>query len=311
MTVTNKLILSSYAFHMNFLVLAIQSVVTVVMLYGFTSFKLVSHRPYTHSDAKKWFPVAVALCVMIYTGSKALQFMSIPLFTIFKNLTIILIAYGELLFYRGAPVTPLVLLSFVMMVASSVIAGWSDIAQGKALKDAAKDVSPIVTYGWMTANCLTTAFYALVMRAKIKEVNFKDFDTVFYNNLLSIPVLVICSMLVEGPEWEITKERFFEPGDEADLFTGLVTAIIVSSVSTMVGALNKLPIAIAGMVFFKDPVTVGGVLGVAIAFTAGIVYSTAKNNANNQRGLPLPVTERKEEKETLLIFDATDKPGQD
>jgi GDP-mannose transporter len=93
------------------------------MLYGFTSFKLVTHKPYQHEEAKKWFPVAVALCVMIYTGSKALQFMSIPLFTIFKNLTIILIAYGEVIFYNGSPVTPIIFLSFAMMVLSSVIAG--------------------------------------------------------------------------------------------------------------------------------------------------------------------------------------------
>jgi GDP-mannose transporter len=32
----------------------------------------------------------------------------------------------------------------------------------------------------------------------------------------------------------------------------------------MVGALNKLPIAVAGMIFFEDPVTVGGILGVSI-----------------------------------------------
>jgi GDP-mannose transporter len=110
--------------------------------------------------------------------------------------------------------------------------GWSDIAQGKGLKDAAKDAGVLVTYGWMVANCLTTAFYALVMRAKIKEVGFKDFDTVYYNNLLSIPVLLVCSLLVEGPEWVKTKERFFYPGEEADQLNGLIIAIVVSSVST-------------------------------------------------------------------------------
>jgi GDP-mannose transporter len=46
----------------------------------------------------------------------------------------------------------------------------------------------------------------------------------------------------------------------------------------MVGALNKLPIAASGMIFFGDLVTLGSVSAVAIGFFAGIVYAVAKNN---------------------------------
>ena len=35
------------------------------------------------------------------------------------------------------------------------------------------------------------------MRKRIKVMNFSDWDTMFYNNLLSIPVLAIFSLLVE------------------------------------------------------------------------------------------------------------------
>lgn len=52
---------------------------------------------------------------MIYTGSKALQYLRIPIYTIFKNLTIILIAYGEVLWFGGA-VTRLMLISFLLIV---------------------------------------------------------------------------------------------------------------------------------------------------------------------------------------------------
>ena len=47
---------------------------------------------------------------------------------------------------------------------------------------------------------------------------------------------------------------------------------------SMVGALNKLPVAASGMIFFGDPVTVGSVSAVAVGFFAGIVYAVAKNN---------------------------------
>jgi GDP-mannose transporter len=55
---------------------------------------------------------------------------------------------------------------------------------------------------------------------------------------------------------------------------------------SMVGALNKLPIAIAGMVLFDDPVTFGGVLGVLLAFAAGILYTIAKEQQKKQESLP-------------------------
>lgn len=58
---------------------------------------------------------------MIYTSSKSLQYLAVPIYTIFKNLTIILIAYGEVLFF-GGKVTSMELTSFIMMVLSSVVA---------------------------------------------------------------------------------------------------------------------------------------------------------------------------------------------
>lgn len=35
------------------------------------------------------------------------------------------------------------------------------------------------------------------MRKRIKVTGFKDWDSMFYNNLLSIPVLFVCSVLLE------------------------------------------------------------------------------------------------------------------
>ena len=46
----------------------------------------------------------------------------------------------------------------------------------------------------------------------------------------------------------------------------------------MVGALNKLPVAASGMIFFGDAVTVGSVSAVSVGFFAGLVYAVAKNN---------------------------------
>jgi GDP-mannose transporter len=44
----------------------------------------------------------------------------------------------------------------------------------------------------------------------------------------------------------------------------------------MVGALNKLPVAASGMIFFGDPVNFGSVTAVGTGFVAGLVYAMAK-----------------------------------
>lgn len=41
-------------------------------------------------------------------------------------------------------------------------------------------------------------FQVLTMRKKIKSMNFSDWDTMFYNNSLSIPVLVVFSIITEN-----------------------------------------------------------------------------------------------------------------
>lgn len=119
---------------------------------------------------------------MIYTSTKALQYLSIPVYTIFKNLTIILIAYGEVLWFGGS-VSGMALFSFGLMVMSSVIAAWADIQHALTSKaDAAADEKVATLnsgYMWMMFNCICSAAYVLGMRKRIKLTNFKDFDSTF------------------------------------------------------------------------------------------------------------------------------------
>ena len=65
MTVTNKLVLSSYEFKLNFLLLAVQNGTCVVLLELFALAKLASHRPFQTKEAKYWFIVALALVFMV------------------------------------------------------------------------------------------------------------------------------------------------------------------------------------------------------------------------------------------------------
>ncbi|KAL8990546.1 MAG: hypothetical protein Q9177_000828 [Variospora cf. flavescens] len=324
MTCTNKFVLSGFGFNLNFLLLAVQ-------ISTRTKHGSVSISPYTEAgqiDVASGFPVSLLLIGTIYTSTKALQFLSIPVYTIFKNLTIIIIAYGEVLWFGGS-VTGMALFSFGLMVLSSVIAAWADIqhalqSYGHSETEASAKVSTLnAGYMWMMFNCLCSAAFVLGMRKRIKLTNFKDFDSeftsslwlylvliesvaMFYNNVLSIPILVAASLFLE--DWSsVNIERNFPPLQRnrivmAMIFSGLSSVFIsytsawcvrVTSSTTysMVGALNKLPIALSGLIFFDAPITFPSVSAIAVGFVSGIVYAWAKvkQSAKPKTGV-LPMT---------------------
>ncbi|KAK4992064.1 GDP-mannose transporter into the lumen of the Golgi [Elasticomyces elasticus] len=311
MTVTNKYVLSGLNFNLNFFLLAVQSVVCVIAIQSCKTTGIITYRDFNSDEAKKWFPISVLLIGMIYTSTKALQFLSIPVYTIFKNLTIILIAYGEVLWFGGS-VTGMALFSFGLMVLSSVIAAWADIQHaihsygGTESTEATEKIATLnAGYIWMLFNCFCSAAYVLGMRKRIKLTNFKDFDTMYYNNLLSIPILVICSLVLEN--WSSANLALNFPTANrnaillAMIFSGLSSVFIsytsawcvrVTSSTTysMVGALNKLPIALSGLVFFDAPVTLASVSAIAVGFVSGIVYAVAKIWGGPAKGPTLPTS---------------------
>ncbi|KAI1420573.1 hypothetical protein F5Y12DRAFT_772339 [Xylaria sp. FL1777] len=307
MTVVNKYVVSGSEWNLNFFYLAVQSIVCIATIQILKGVGVITNlAPFDANKGRRWFPISVLLVGMIYTSTKSLQYLSVPVYTIFKNLTIIVIAYGEVLWFGGS-VTPLALLSFGLMVLSSVIAAWADTRYAGQTIQAAEALATLnAGYAWMGLNVFCTASYILGMRKVIKTMSFKDWDTMFYNNLLTIPVLVICSLIAE--DWSSANlAKNFPPETRNALFIGMIYsglgAILISYCSawcirvtssttySMVGALNKLPLAVSGLIFFSAPVTVGSVSAIFIGFVSGIVYTWAKVRQSELAKNSLPTTQ--------------------
>ncbi|CZT13265.1 probable GDP-mannose transporter [Rhynchosporium graminicola] len=310
MTVTNKYCVSGANWNLNFFYLAIQSLVCITAIIICKQAGLITTlAPFDSKKAKTWFPISLLLVGMIYTSTKALQFLSVPVYTIFKNLAIIVTAYGEVLWFGGS-VTASALFAFGLMVLSSVVAAWADIQHalyGSAEIQSAEAAMAISTlnagYAWMAINVFCTSAYVLSMRKVIKKMNFKDWDTMFYNNLLTIPVLFLCSFIFEN--WSsVNLEKNFPIESRKNLMAGMVYSglatifisycsawcirVTSSTTYSMVGSLNKLPIAISGLIFFSAPVTFGSVSAIIIGFVSGIVYTWAKLRQTQANKMSLP-----------------------
>lgn len=308
MTVVNKYVVSGSEWNLNFFYLAIQAIVCIIAILICKQAGIITNlAPFDSVKAKKWFPISLLLVGMIYTSTKALQFLSVPVYTIFKNLTIIAIAYGEVLWFGGS-VSPLALVSFGLMVLSSVVAAWADIQSaingGSHSAEASAAISTLnAGYAWMGMNVFCSAAYVLGMRKVIHKMNFKDWDSMFYNNLLTIPVLIVCSLVAE--DWSSTNlAKNFPIETRNALFIGMIYSglgaifisycsawcirVTTSTTYSMVGALNKLPIAISGLVFFSAPVTFGSVSAIFIGFVSGVVFTWSKARSSSQAKSTLP-----------------------
>ncbi|KAF4983360.1 hypothetical protein FZEAL_1212 [Fusarium zealandicum] len=316
MTVVNKYVVSGTSWNLTFFYLAIQSIVCIAAITACKKVGLIqSLAPLETDRIKKWYPISLVLVGMIYTSTKALQFLSVPVYTIFKNLTIIAIAYGEVLWFGGA-VSPLALTSFGLMVLSSVVAAWADVKSAVSGDYSATtgDEDALATlnagYFWMAMNVFCSAAYVLGMRKVIHKMNFKDWDTMYYNNLLTIPVLLISSLVAE--DWssdnfaknfpEESRNRIFVGiiySGLAAIFISYCTAwcirVTSSTTYSMVGALNKLPIAVSGLIFFAAPVTTGSVSAIFLGFVSGIVYTWSKVKDAEAKKNSLPTTENSRE----------------
>lgn len=263
--------------------------------------KLVMFRELNPKDAKSWFPVSLMLVAMIYTGSLGLQYLPVSLFTVFKNLTIIGVALGERKLFQSR-ITPLMWLSFGLIVGSSLLGAYNDITFN------------LLGYTWMLLNCIMSAGYILYMRRAIKAVGFADLDSVYYNNCLGVPVMLLLSLAVDN--WREFLGQYFGIGPLAEQRASLMLGMLASSVSafmisystawsvrvassttySMCGALNKLPIAISGFLFLSSEraaFSLGNLASVLLAFASGLIYSMAQIRMRAQKALasaPVPPT---------------------
>ncbi|KAJ3371888.1 GDP-mannose transporter into the lumen of the Golgi [Allomyces arbusculus] len=310
MTVTNKLVLSSFPFRLVFLVLAVQSLASVALLEvaavaarllrGPTTTAFQFRRP-DRATTRHWLSVAAAMAAMLYTGGRAIAALPIAVFTIFKNLTIIAIAYAEIWTNpaANAHVTRPMLAAFALMVLSSVVA---------ARADTATTTDPW-GYAWVAANCVASAVYVLHMRQSIQTLRLKDLDTVYLNNLLTAPLFLALSHVADP--WAVLADPAHAvhvvPFFKSALISGFAAfgisfasawamRVVNATTYSMVGALNKLPISVAGLVFLGEPATPGSISSILLGFAAGMLYSKAKRDHDRDRSqsikpgdLPLPL----------------------
>lgn len=284
MTVTNRYVFSAKNININFMLLLAQSLATVGFLWMGKLFGLLNYQPLTYAKVYQWIHLVLLLVGMIFSSSKGLQYLNVANFTVCKNIMIVFMAVADVLIFHGR-VNKLMLCAFVLVIGGGVVGCASDLNFST------------IGYTWLAINCLCTGGYLIEMRRCIANIGFKDFDTVYYNNILSVPILAGLSCVLD--DWGLFVDSYWRVGApmaaQRQLFIGgallgCVSAFAISFASawclrilssttySIAGSLNKLPVSISGLLFFPNERNfgVGNLSSIGLSFAGGVVYTAGQ-----------------------------------
>lgn len=267
--ISNKYVLSVLNIKMHFMFLAFQSMIIVLLIAVCRLLKLVHFQRICLRSLFHWLPLSGSLVLMIYTGTRSVEYLPISIFALLKNGSIVLNAVIEKhIFKKEIPIESWG--SFVLMFISSYVGESADFANTS------------FGYVWMTLNIISTSIYVILMKIHVDEEKTKT-DPVFYCNLLSLPQLFFCSFLFDNLSSRPTSvdKRLVAvviSSGVAAFFTSYATAwclkMLSSTTLSMLGALNKLLISISGILFIGEE-NVGStkIISLVLGSLAGLLYS--------------------------------------
>jgi GDP-mannose transporter len=151
-------------------------------------------------------------------------------------------------------------------------------------------------YAWQIANCLFTSAYALTLRSVMDRVaqhttnkqKMDEFSMVYYNNLLSLPFILGLMWYFGELQTLGHQEALHNPMFQAVALMGGLIGFAISfsglwflsqttaTIYSLVGALNKIPVAIVGVVAFHEASNLKNALSIGIGLFAGVLFVHAK-----------------------------------
>lgn len=286
MVLVNKSLASSYNHliqgDLNILLVVFQAIAAVICVEFSKKMGWVDYPAFNVRTAQLWAPVNLLFCGMLFTGMASLEHNSVPMVTVFKNITNIMTTIGDCILY-GASVEWLVMAAFGIMLAGAVMAAQNDA-----------EVTQTGLF-WMLANCLCTSGYVLYLKFATKSVKLSKFGMVFYNNVLCTLFLFPVS-LMNGEFSTFLGTKALHTVDYAvkNAFAGFVgfflnfaslncVAQTGPTTYAMIGSLNKIPIAIMGYLIFDNAISEETWTFISISLLGGILYTIAKLRSGRKK----------------------------
>jgi len=290
MILLNKLVMATYNLDYPMGLLFMQNCGALLVVMLAKQFGLVHYPDFDMKVVKKWMPLTVLFVAMLFTSMKSLGTMSVAVQTILKNLATVLTALGDAYLFKRE-LTSGMFASFGLMFLGAYMGSATD--------------KWVTAWGlfWTFANVFFTVAYVLYMKTLLGSVSNEigRYGPVFYNNLLSLPFLLL-------PAFGTLGDMVHDIGEAPrGAHVCLFFMVLVGSVMTfatfwcmkvtspttysVTGAINKIPLAILGIFIFGTWPTAVGWAGIGFAMGGGTLYTWLN------RPKPKPVLAEAEEGE--------------
>ncbi|KAA0149908.1 hypothetical protein FNF31_07115 [Cafeteria roenbergensis] len=247
MVLLNKAVLSRFDYNYKACIMALQGLVALSLMLVSKRLGVLQFKALSKASLQLWFPVNIFFTLMLYTSFESLKRLHVPSVTIFKNVTNIVIAAGAWWWF-GEKVNLYVGLSLGMVVLGALLAGATDLS------------FDLEGYTWMAINCVSTAAYVLLLLA----TGIGEIPDGITSPELTAPAF-IAALALSGCV-----------GFALNLTSLWCVSETSATTYSMVGALNKIPLAVLGTLLFGAPMDARSGTMVAFGLAAGMVYAYAK-----------------------------------
>lgn len=269
-TLLNKELIYILNFKQHYLLTTIQSIIICCIIYIYCMINNKSQRNILYfKELKHWFVTGIFLTGMIISNIKAISYLEISIYTIYKNCGIVVTAIAERIVFKKH-VTRIGFVSFIVIIVSTYLANI-----GFRQK---QNLIPVSGYLWMVFNILVTTAYVIYMK-HLMHKNKTKLESVFFTNFITIPILGAFSVIKDerGIVFNTPIIVCIIASSILALLTAISTAwtlkIISSTTYSMLGASNKLLLSACAIFWFKESKNATKLFSLFLGIAAGFVYS--------------------------------------
>ncbi|GAB5370462.1 hypothetical protein AAMO2058_001495200 [Amorphochlora amoebiformis] len=244
-------------------------------------------RPHiTIETCMKWLPVNIIFLTMLYSGFKTLQLVTVSLVSICKNATNLFTTIGDYILF-GEPINMKIGIALFLMIFAAVLGSAEEFNFSGDFK--------ILAATWMLLNCASTSAYVLQIKMSQNRTCLSPYGCTFYNALIATPLTLIWGLLsgelvsfirlvpIQGLIFHLSLALSSLVGFGIGFSIFWCISATSPTTCAMVGAGNKIPLAILGIILFNEPTTAQRLSFIFLGLLSGLIYTYAKAERSKEK----------------------------
>ncbi|XP_065063143.1 UDP-N-acetylglucosamine transporter TMEM241 homolog [Rhopilema esculentum] len=280
-TFVNKYVLSVLKFTYPTVYQSWQTGVTAAILLSLSAFGLIQFAVIDRQSSKHWIPAMCFFTVGIYSGSKALSRLPIPIFFTMLHLVHVSIAFVDEIYFRKHN-SPLSLFGAILGLVGLAVTIKSDTE------------FDVLGYKWMVVHCLCSASYSIFAK-KVFKSSLREIDKIMLNSLFSVIVLMgfgtYTGEVGRSLNFPFIYYKKFHAGCITSGISGALLGLSYSRLAEVmpvskirwISTLAMVLTSALSLFIFQFTLSVPLVLGITVGLLGSVIY-TYSNYANTDIG---------------------------